>query len=148
VVDCAGRTTRWKKWFEKNGIPLPRETVVDSNCGYSSRFYRPRNPAQFSWKGMVVDCIYPQQPHWGVIVPLERNDWIVTLGGFGGEYPPSDEAGFEQFARNLRTPDYFRALSEAERLALGISEGFIRVSVGIEDSDLLKREFSAAVAAV
>jgi cystathionine beta-lyase/cystathionine gamma-synthase len=41
-----------------------------------------------------------------------------------------------------------RALSEAERLKLGISEGFIRVSVGIEEIDLLKREFSAAVAAV
>lgn len=41
-----------------------------------------------------------------------------------------------------------RALSEAQRAALGISEGFIRVSVGIEDIDLLKREFAAAVAAV
>jgi cystathionine beta-lyase/cystathionine gamma-synthase len=41
-----------------------------------------------------------------------------------------------------------RALSEAERLKLGIPEGFIRVSVGIEEIDLLKREFSAAVAAV
>jgi cystathionine gamma-synthase len=41
-----------------------------------------------------------------------------------------------------------RGLSEAERLALGISEGFIRVSVGIEDIELLKREITAAVAAV
>jgi len=41
-----------------------------------------------------------------------------------------------------------RGLSEAERLKLGISEGFIRVSVGIEDIALLKREFTAAVAAV
>jgi cystathionine beta-lyase/cystathionine gamma-synthase len=41
-----------------------------------------------------------------------------------------------------------RGLSEAERLKLGISEGFIRVSVGIEDIALLKREITAAVAAV
>ena len=41
-----------------------------------------------------------------------------------------------------------RGLSEAERLALGISEGFIRVSLGIEDIELLKREFTAAVAAM
>lgn len=41
-----------------------------------------------------------------------------------------------------------RALSDAERLDLGIGEGFIRVSVGIEDIALLKREFTAAVAAV
>lgn len=41
-----------------------------------------------------------------------------------------------------------RALSAAERAKLGIGEGFIRVSVGIEDIDLLKREFTAAIAAV
>jgi len=41
-----------------------------------------------------------------------------------------------------------RALSAAERARLGIAEGFIRVSVGIEDIALLKREFAAAVAAV
>jgi cystathionine gamma-synthase len=41
-----------------------------------------------------------------------------------------------------------RGLSEAGRAALGISEGFLRVSVGIEDIDLLKREFATAVAAV
>src|SRR3546814_11404424 len=41
-----------------------------------------------------------------------------------------------------------RALSAAGRLELGIGEGFIRVSVGIEDIALLKREFTAAVPAV
>ncbi|NIA69996.1 aminotransferase class I/II-fold pyridoxal phosphate-dependent enzyme [Pelagibius litoralis] len=40
-----------------------------------------------------------------------------------------------------------RALSAEERAALGISEGFIRVSVGVEEIDLLKRELTAAVAA-
>lgn len=40
-----------------------------------------------------------------------------------------------------------RALTADERAALGISEGFIRVSVGVEDIALLKREFTAAVAA-
>lgn len=40
-----------------------------------------------------------------------------------------------------------RGLTVEERAALGISEGFIRVSVGVEDIDLLKREFTAAVAA-
>ncbi len=40
-----------------------------------------------------------------------------------------------------------RGLSEAERTALGLSEGFFRVSVGLEDPDTLKRIFSDAVAA-
>ena len=40
-----------------------------------------------------------------------------------------------------------RGLTQAERAELGISEGFIRVSVGIEDVALLKREFADAIAA-
>ncbi|MDG1339337.1 MAG: aminotransferase class I/II-fold pyridoxal phosphate-dependent enzyme [Paracoccaceae bacterium] len=39
-----------------------------------------------------------------------------------------------------------RALTPEGRAALGISEGFFRVSVGIEDPELLVREFTAAIA--
>ncbi len=40
-----------------------------------------------------------------------------------------------------------RGLTEDGRRALGITEGFIRVSVGIEDPELVLREFAEAVAA-
>lgn len=40
-----------------------------------------------------------------------------------------------------------RTLTPEAREALGITEGFLRVSVGIEDVELLKRELSEAVAA-
>jgi len=40
-----------------------------------------------------------------------------------------------------------RALTEVERAALGLSEGFFRVSVGLEEPEALKSIFSEAVAA-
>ena len=40
-----------------------------------------------------------------------------------------------------------RALSPQERAALGLSEGFFRVSVGLEDPEVLKDVFTAAVSA-
>ncbi len=40
-----------------------------------------------------------------------------------------------------------RGLTPEGRAAIGIEEGFIRVSVGVEDGDMLIREFDAAVAA-
>ncbi|MEO0622923.1 MAG: PLP-dependent transferase [Pseudomonadota bacterium] len=40
-----------------------------------------------------------------------------------------------------------RGLTEEQRQALGITQGFIRVSVGIENPDLILREVEAAVAA-
>ncbi|MCB2093413.1 MAG: PLP-dependent transferase [Rhodobacteraceae bacterium] len=41
-----------------------------------------------------------------------------------------------------------RNLGAEGRAALGISEGFFRISVGVEDIDLLKRDFSAGLGAV
>ncbi len=117
VVDCSGRGTKWKKWFEERKLPLPPETIVDSRCGYSSRFMRPKNPEKYQWKAMVVDGTYPTHPHWGVIVPLENNDWVVTLGGIGENYPPADEEGFMNCAKGLLTPLYAEALAEAEPLS-------------------------------
>ena len=40
-----------------------------------------------------------------------------------------------------------RGLTPAQRAAIGISEGFFRISVGIEDIELLCEEFSAAISA-
>jgi 2-polyprenyl-6-methoxyphenol hydroxylase-like FAD-dependent oxidoreductase len=104
VVDCSGRAALWKDWFGTLGAPLPRESIVDSGCGYSSRFYRPRDGHREVWKAMTVDPLFPSRPRWGVIVPLEDDQWVVTLGGFNGNYPPSDEEGFVAFGRNLQTP--------------------------------------------
>jgi flavin-dependent dehydrogenase len=116
VVDCSGRSYGWKTWFNAHKLPLPQETLVDSRCAYSSRFYRPRNPSEFDWKGMTVEPVFPNRPHWAVIIPLENNDWVATLGGFDGNYPPSDERGFEEFARALPTPLYAQALQRADPL--------------------------------
>jgi cystathionine gamma-synthase len=41
-----------------------------------------------------------------------------------------------------------RALTPEGRAALGISDGFFRVSVGIEEIDLLKADFDMGIAAV
>jgi 2-polyprenyl-6-methoxyphenol hydroxylase-like FAD-dependent oxidoreductase len=116
VVDCSGRAFRWKEWLRQRSVPLPRESVVDARCGYSSRLYRPKNPAAFPWKGMVSDTAFPHQPQFGLIVPLENSEWMVTLGGFNGMYPSCREEGFLEFARSLATPLYAQALEQAEPL--------------------------------
>jgi two-component system, OmpR family, phosphate regulon sensor histidine kinase PhoR len=53
------------------------------------------------------------------------------------------------WARRCRHPpsSSHRALTPEARAALGISEGFFRVSVGVEDIGLLVRDFTAGVAA-
>ena len=116
VVDCSGRAFLWKRSFAEIGAPLPRETVVDSRCGYASRFYRPKQPVQDGCTAMMVDPLFPSRPQWGVIVPVEDGQWLVTLGGFNGMFPPSDEEGFERFGDRLQTPLFSAWLAQAEPL--------------------------------
>jgi 2-polyprenyl-6-methoxyphenol hydroxylase-like FAD-dependent oxidoreductase len=114
VVDCSGRSALWKRWFSEHQIPLPEETVVDSRCGYASRFYRRKQSNQHGVNAMMVDPLYPHRPQWGVIVPIEHDQWLVTLGGFNEMYPPNDEQGFESFGERLQTPLFSAWLAEAE----------------------------------
>jgi 2-polyprenyl-6-methoxyphenol hydroxylase-like FAD-dependent oxidoreductase len=52
-----------------------------------------------------------------VILPLEGNRWHITLIGIAGDYPPTDEAGFLEFARSLASPEIYEAIRSAEPLS-------------------------------
>lgn len=115
VVDCSGRgASLWRGWFAERNLPVPKETVVDSRCGYASRFYRVRAESPYLNKAMTVDQLYPDRPQWGVITPAENNQWVVTIGGFNEQYPPGDEAGFESFGDRFQTPLFQEWLKDAE----------------------------------
>ena len=114
VVDCSGRAALWRRWFEERGLPLPKETLVDSRCGYVSRFYKVRADSPYLNKAMTVDVLFPHRPQWGVISPLEGGQWVVTLGGFNEQYPPNDEPSFAAFGERFQTPLFQEWLSHAE----------------------------------
>ena len=52
-----------------------------------------------------------------MIVTIERDIWHLTLAGVGGDYPPTDEHGFLQFAESLRSPLLFETIRDAEPLS-------------------------------
>ncbi len=53
----------------------------------------------------------------GTAFPIENDRWIVTVGGTGRDYPPTDEAGFVEFARSLSSPRLYEAIKDAEPLS-------------------------------
>lgn len=113
----------------------------------------------------VRRVIYPTRPDHP-----DHNRAIALLGQRGGHMLSFEVAGGRAAANALTRamPDLafaptlgdvgttlshpasssHRAIPEADRLAQGISEGFFRISVGVEDISLLQRDFSAGVAAV
>ena len=114
IVDASGRGSRAMRWLEKAGFAPPRETVVNAFLGYASRMYRPAPDAARWWKGLYIQAAPPDHPRVGVILPVEGGLWHVTIGGGDRNYPPSDEAGFVEFARSLRSLALYDAIRTAE----------------------------------
>ncbi|MGI5152688.1 FAD-dependent oxidoreductase [Plantactinospora sp. CA-294935] len=114
VVDASGRGSRGPEWLAALGYGRPEETRIDAGLGYASRRYRLAPGVADGWKNIMVMPKPPQVSRAGVLYPIENGRWMVTLGGFGAETPPTDEAGFLEFTRNLRSPLIYEAIRDAE----------------------------------
>ena len=116
VVDASGRHSRAPQWLESLGYPMPEQTIINSFLGYASRFYEPPPGFKANWKALYIQIAAPQHLRGGVILPTEGNRWIVTLGGMGKDYPPTDEEAFVEYARSLRSPLLYEAIKDAKPL--------------------------------
>jgi flavin-dependent dehydrogenase len=114
VVDAAGRDSHLPEWLAQLGIDPPPVTTVDAHLGYSSRLYE--QPArEFDWRYLLVRSP-GQQTRAGGISPMEGGRWLVTLAGFGHDYPPRDDDEFVAFADSLRVAEFGEALAAARPL--------------------------------
>src|SRR6185312_8357506 len=50
----------------------------------------------------------------GIMFPIEDGRWVVTLLGANKDYPPTDEDGFLEFARSMRSTSLYEAIKDAE----------------------------------
>jgi 2-polyprenyl-6-methoxyphenol hydroxylase-like FAD-dependent oxidoreductase len=113
VVDCSGRSSQAPQWLENIGITPPPEITINPHLGYATRRYRePENSA--AWKVMLINHLPPEHTRLGYLARIEGGEWIATLGGYGGDFPPIDDGGFLNFARSLRHLDFYRAIAPAE----------------------------------
>jgi 2-polyprenyl-6-methoxyphenol hydroxylase-like FAD-dependent oxidoreductase len=113
VVDASGRGSRAPKWFEALGLPAPAEEIVDAQLAYATRLYRfPVEPDD----GVLLQP-EPQLRRGGVLMPVEDGRWLVTLSGFTGIRPPTDEDTFLDYAATLAHPHLHRVLKTAEPLS-------------------------------
>ena len=116
VVDASGRHSNLPTWLQDIGYGRVTEHVVDGHLGYASRVYRVATVRDPSWQGAYVQPAPPAHLRGGVILPIEGDRWHVTLAGMGGDYPPTDEAGFLAFARSLRSEVIYAAIRDAQPL--------------------------------
>jgi 2-polyprenyl-6-methoxyphenol hydroxylase-like FAD-dependent oxidoreductase len=117
VVDATGRGSRLPEWLAWLRFPRPPETTIDASLGYASRVLRLSGSTRLDGVGVFVQSAPPEHPRGGALFPIEGNRWLVSLFGGDGQYPPTDEAGFLEFARALRTPIIAQAIASAEPLS-------------------------------
>ena len=121
VVDATGRGSRATQWLRDLGYPEPPRTEINAFLGYTSRYYRlPDSPAR-DWQGLYIQAGPPTDLRGGVLYRLENDRWICTLGGYGKDYPPTDEDGFLAFADSLRSPLLAETIRASEPLGPAVA---------------------------
>jgi pimeloyl-ACP methyl ester carboxylesterase/flavin-dependent dehydrogenase len=115
VVDASGRSSRAPEWLDELGYPKPDETTVTPLLGYASRYYAIPTDLHVDWKLLFIQAT-PANPRGGALFPVEGDRWIVTLGGYGGDYPPTDDDAFLAFAESIRSPVLAHAIRQADPL--------------------------------
>jgi 2-polyprenyl-6-methoxyphenol hydroxylase-like FAD-dependent oxidoreductase len=121
TVDATGRGSRAARWLPDLGRAEPPRTEINAFLGYSSRLYRLAAVPARPWQGLYIQPNLPTDLRSGVLMRIENEAWICTLGGYTRDYPPTDEEGFLAFARSLRAPDLADAIADAEPLTSPIA---------------------------
>lgn len=124
VVDASGRGSQSPKWLEELGFGRPEETTVKVDVGYATRVFERRPGDFFDSMGGIISGTPPESTRYAAILWAEGNRWTVTLAGIVGDYPPTDEKGWLEFAASLPVPVVRDLVSSARPLTDIISYRF------------------------
>jgi len=114
VLDASGRGALTLALLERIGAPRPQETDIGIDITYSSAIFEiPERPSS-SWQGIIHVPLPPDSSRGALILPIEHNQWIVSLGEAHGAAPPGDIEGFMAFAEGLRTSTVYDAIKNAK----------------------------------
>jgi 2-polyprenyl-6-methoxyphenol hydroxylase-like FAD-dependent oxidoreductase len=116
VVDGSGRGSRSDRWLAALGFPAPEQTEIKIGITYTTRLYRRGRDDLDGWQAALVLPTPPHAYRSGLVMPIERDRWIVTVGGWHIDAPPGDAAAFEEFAQSLPDPIVADLIIAAEPL--------------------------------
>ena len=116
VVDASGRGVPTLDLLKSIGRPEPEETTIGIDLRYATCVFDVPDDAPADWKGVMTFGQAPQSSRGGLMLPLEGNRWMATLGGLHEDAPSGDAEEFLTFAGSLRTSTIYNALRRARRL--------------------------------
>ncbi len=117
VIDASGRGSHAMRWLAEMGVSAPEETAIGVDFAYTSTKFRRPEDTQGAEPMMLIGGPPPNYTRGGGLFEIEGGIWHVSLAGRFGDYPPTDEAGFMRFAKELPSPRLYELISGAERVA-------------------------------
>ena len=116
VVDCSGRSSRIAHQLESSGVLAPPLSRVSIDCAYTSGFL-PRAPDDLDGTFLVSGPTPPTCFRVGAVLPVERDQWMVTVAGVHGEVPGTTADEVLAFARTLSSPAVAQVIERAGPLS-------------------------------
>jgi 2-polyprenyl-6-methoxyphenol hydroxylase-like FAD-dependent oxidoreductase len=114
VVEASGRGSAAPGWLEAAGFEAPTETQVNAFGGYASRLLRVPDEIWPEGVRFVAQLPLPGCTKGAIVYPQDNGLHIVSLFGVSHDYPPRDEAGFDEFLRNCAVPLMHEIVSKSE----------------------------------
>ena len=114
VIDSSSRGALTLAALRATDRPLPAETTVGIDMAYATTVFSIPEDAPRHWKGVYTFPYAPQGKRGALMLPIEGNRWILSLGGAHGDVPPGDFNGFLSFAEGLRTQTIYNAIKNAK----------------------------------
>jgi 2-polyprenyl-6-methoxyphenol hydroxylase-like FAD-dependent oxidoreductase len=117
IVDASGRGALTLDLLNSSGHALPKETPIGVNITYATAIFEIPDDLPQDWKAVYTIPRAPEHSRGGLLIPMEGQRWILSLGGRKkGEEPPADVEGFMAFVRQLPTPTIYHAIQHAKRI--------------------------------
>jgi 2-polyprenyl-6-methoxyphenol hydroxylase-like FAD-dependent oxidoreductase len=115
IVDATGRGSRSPQWLAQAGFDRPEEEFVECHATYASRHYRAEPGLLDDLKSVLV-APSPGSLRGAVLARQEGDRWILTLIGLLDHRPPTDDAGFRAYARELPSKEIVELVDRATPL--------------------------------
>jgi 2-polyprenyl-6-methoxyphenol hydroxylase-like FAD-dependent oxidoreductase len=117
VIDASGRGSQAPRWLDEWGYGAPETLLVKVDVGYATRIFERRPGDFFNSMGGVISGTPPQTTRYAAILAAEGGRWVITLTGAVGDYPPTDEKGWMEYAASLPLPVVHELASSARPLS-------------------------------
>ena len=115
VVDATGRGSTLAAPARRPRLHAAVEEQIHVGVHYTTRLFRRASATSGDWRNVTVD-IPPGERRGAVALAVEHDRWLVTLVGILGERPPTDLAGFVEYAGTLWTRDVHAVVADAEAI--------------------------------